>query len=121
MRLARLSSALILATGCLLEAPAAAALTPPKVVDLDRPGSLEALAQVNPDHYAKVERILADVARHPPEPVPRWMKAEFGADGVSFPSLLKTSDPPKRSLSFTLDETRYEAVITVPARWSFAR
>jgi len=89
-------------------------------VDLNAPGAIESLARQNPDHYAKIERILADVARRPPETVPRWMNAEFGAQGVSFPRVLKTSDPPKRSLSFTLDATRYEAVVTVPARWSFA-
>jgi hypothetical protein len=49
------------------------------------------------------------------------MNAEFGARQVSFSSLLKTSDPAQRSLSFTLDDTRYEAVVRVPARWSFAR
>ena len=49
------------------------------------------------------------------------MNTEFGAQQVRFPSLLKTSDPAQRSLSFTLDETRYETVIRVPARWSFAR
>jgi hypothetical protein len=94
---------------------------PPVVVDLGKPGALEALALDNPDHYVKIERILADVTRLPPETVPRWMNTEFGAQQVRFPSLLKTSDPAQRSLSFTLDETRYEAVVRVPARWSFGR
>jgi hypothetical protein len=94
--------------------------TPP-VVDLGKPGALEALARDNPDHFVKIERILADVTRRPPEAVPRWMNTEFGAQQVRFPSLLKTSDPAQRSLSFTLDATRYEAVIRVPTRWSFAR
>ena len=94
---------------------------PPPVVDLGRPGVLEALARDNPDHYVKIERILTEVARQPPETVPRWMSAQFGAERVTFPALLKTSDPAQRSLAFTLDETRYEAVIRVPARWSFGR
>lgn len=89
----------------------------PPVVDLGQPGVLEALARDNPEHYAKIERILADVTRRPPETVPRWMNTEFGAQQVRFPSLLKTSDPAQRSLSFTLDDTRYEAVVRVPTRW----
>jgi hypothetical protein len=114
--------------GALVAAPAGASREiprrsgmPPVVVDLGKPGTLAALARDNPDHYVKIERILADVTRQPPETVPRWMNTEFGAQQVSFPSLLKTSDPAQRSLSFTLDETRYEAVIRVPTRWSFAR
>ena len=93
----------------------------PHVVDLDDPGAIEALARDNPDHYVKIEQILAEVTRQAPETVPRWMNARFGAERVSFPALLKTSDPPQRSLAFTLDETRYEAVVRVPARWSFGR
>jgi len=89
-------------------------------VDLNAPGAIESLARRNPEHYAKIEKILADVARQPQEAVAQWMKAEFGAEDVSFPQLLMTSDPPKRNLSFALDKTRYEVVVQVPTRWSFA-
>jgi hypothetical protein len=91
------------------------------VIDLNVPGAMDALAQDNPAHYAKIERILADVSRHPPETVPQWMKSEFGAEQVSDLSLLKTSDPAQRSLSFTLERTRYEVTLRVPTRWSFAQ
>jgi hypothetical protein len=90
------------------------------VIDLNAPGAIDALARDNPDHYAKIEKILADVSRRPPESVPRWMKSEFGAEQVNYPSLLKTSDPAQRSLSFTLERTRYEVTLRVPTRWSFA-
>jgi hypothetical protein len=93
----------------------------PAVVDLNQPGAVQALARDNPDHYAKVRKILADVSTRSPGTVPQWMTAEFGARDVSFPWLLKTSDPAKRSLSFTLDRTRYEAVVQVPTRWRFAK
>jgi hypothetical protein len=89
----------------------------PAVVDLNAPGAIESLARDNPDHHAKVLKILADVAKQSPESVRQWMHAEFGARDVSFPALLKTSDPAKRSLSFVLDRTRYEAVVQVPTRW----
>ena len=91
----------------------------PAVIDLNEPGAIDSLARDNPDHHAKVRKILADVARLPPETVPQWMNAEFGARDVSFPALLKTSDPAKRSLSFVLEGTRYEAVVQVPTRWRF--
>ena len=91
----------------------------PAVVDLDEPGAIESLARDNPDHYAKVRKILADVGTRPPQSVPQWMNAEFGAREVTFPALLKTSDPAKRSLTFVLDRTRYEAVVRVPTRWRF--
>ena len=90
------------------------------VIDLNAPGAMDALAQDNPAHYAKVEKILADISRRSPESVPRWMKSEFGAEHVTFPALLKTSDPAQRSLSFTLQTTRYEVTLRVPTRWSFA-
>ena len=90
------------------------------VIDLNAPGAMGALARDNPAHYATIEKILADVSRLPPESVPRWMKSEFGAEQVSFPLLLKTSDPAQRSLSFTLETTRYEVTLRVPTRWSVA-
>jgi hypothetical protein len=108
------------AIGALL-AVAPLAYAGPAVVDLNAPGAIESLARDNPDHHAKVLEILADVATRPPETVPQWMKAQFGARDVRFPWLLMTSDPAKRSLSFTLDRTRYEAVVQVPTRWRFAK
>ena len=110
----------ILAVGASL-AGAPLAHAGPGVIDLDEPSAIESLARDNPDHYAKIRKILADVAKRSPEAVPQWMNAEFGARDVSFPALLKTSDPAKRSLSFVLDRTRYEAVVQVPTRWRFDR
>jgi len=37
----------------------------------------------------------------------------FDARNVSYAPILLTSDPPKRRLSFALDDTRYEAVVTL--------
>ena len=120
MRRQALAALSMLAIGAmpLVARPAHAA---PAVVDLDQPGAVESLARDNPDHYAKVRRILANVGTRSPATVPQWMKAEFDARDVSFPWLLKTSDPAKRSLSFTLDATRYEAVVQVPTRWRFVK
>ena len=80
---------------------------------------MEALARSNPDHHAMVKRILAEVQQREPHSVQSWMKTDFGADQIEYAPLLKTSDPPKRYLAFTLDKTRYEVVL-VEARtpWS---
>jgi len=78
----------------------------PRAVDLDAPGVLEALARSNPTHFVVIQRILA-------EDVPRWLRASFNAQSVIYQPIVLTSHPPKRRLSFTLDDTRYIAVITL--------
>lgn len=88
-----------------------------RIVDLDTPGSMETLARENPDHYAKVRRIVEEIPLRPPDTVPLWLKTEFGADEAIFVGLLKTSNPAKRTLSFRLENTRYEAVFTEVSRW----
>jgi len=91
----------------------------PRYVDLNVAGSMEALARDNPRHHAKVAQILAEVQRREPNTVARWMKAEFGANDVEYMPLLKTSDPAKRYLAFTLESTRYEVLLVeARTRWS---
>jgi hypothetical protein len=84
-----------------------------RVVDLDEPGALEALQRSNPTHHEKVQKILADLPRQPERAVPRWMQTSFDARDVSYRPVLLTSNPPKRRLSFALDDTRYEILLTV--------
>jgi|SRR5258706_2567546 len=84
-------------------------------IDLDKPGAMEELARANPEHHTKVQRILAEVQLHRIDAVPQWLKAEFDADNIRyFGSMLKTSYPAKRYLSFTLGETGYSAVLLLP-------
>jgi len=45
--------------------------------------------------------------------VPRWLQASFNARDISYQPIVLTSHPPKRRLSFALDDTRYVAVITL--------
>jgi hypothetical protein len=92
---------------------AAAADGPPRSVDLDRPGTMEALARDHPAHHAKIEQIVAGVLHRPERDVPRWLQASFGAHDVSFAPIVLTSAPPKRRLSFALDGTRYVTVLTL--------
>ena len=85
----------------------------PRGVDLDAPGALEALARNNPTHFAVIQRILAEAGARRDAEVPRWLRASFNAQSVIYQPIVLTSHPPKRRLSFTLDDTRYVAVITL--------
>jgi hypothetical protein len=96
-------------------------------VNLDVPGALDALARDNPQHYTKVREIMAEVQKQPDSAVPQWMRTRFDARDVDYGPLLLVTDPPKRRLSFTIDEVRYRSTVTLtnwkaqrmPARWTF--
>lgn len=84
-----------------------------RIVDIDAPGALDALARDNPRHYEKVREIISEVQKQPDSEVPRWMRARFDARGVIYGPLLLVTDPPKRHLSFTIDEIRYKTIVTL--------
>jgi hypothetical protein len=111
MRSTLLSLGLALAAALALDVAAAA---PDKLVYLDGGAALAQLRATNPNHYARAQRILgaaSELCRPRPEDV---TFARFDARGVYCARmLLKTSNPPKRQLSFTLDDTRYIALVVV--------
>lgn len=82
-------------------------------IDLNEPGALEALQLSNPTHYTKVEKIMEGLLQRRDADVPRWIQASFDGHDVRYAPILMTSDPPKRRLSFALDATRYEVVVTL--------
>lgn len=84
------------------------ALAGPATVDLRDAGALERLREDNPAHYAAIRQILAGLAEKPDRVEGDWLQATFDAREVELSRLLlKTSDPPRQRLSFTLDATRY--------------
>jgi hypothetical protein len=87
--------------------------TPTPTINLNEPGALGALEHSNPRHYEKIRKILDGVVRQTESGVTHWIRATFDARNVSYAPVLLTSAPPKRRLSFALDDTRYEAVITL--------
>lgn len=98
---------------------------PRETIYLQGERDLAQLAAANPDHYARAQRVMAaanELCRAKP---PQVEFAASRARGVScLPMLLKTSNPPKRQITFTLDTTRYIALVTVtasPPRLSPAR
>ncbi len=84
-----------------------------RTVDIDARGALAALEQSNPGHYEKVRRILTDIVDRREGDVPRWMQATFAAQDVRYAPVVLTSNPPRRRLSFVLDTTRYQAIVTL--------
>ena len=88
------------------------------LIDLIVPGNLEAVDRNHPDHFAKIQRILAEVPRQPPNEhaVATWMRTQFDARDIRYTDLVMTSLPPKKRLAFSLDDTGYVAVVTL-AGW----
>jgi len=85
----------------------------PATINLNEPGALEALQRDNPAHYQTVRQILANILQQPESQVPRWLRTTFNAKDVRYLRVLLTSDPPKRDLAFTLDDTRYQTRLTL--------
>ena len=110
-----MSKLLTIASLILLWAGAALAgdVTLRQAIDLDQPGALELLQQSNPAHYEKVRQIIAGIVAQPDAAVPGWMLTNFNARGVNYALIEMTSYPPKRRLSFALDDTRYSIVVTL--------
>ncbi len=89
---------------------AATVATPTREINLDRPGALEALSDSNPAHYAKVLVILRVSQMESCEHVPQVLKTHEGlavGDVRCESFMLLTSYPPKRHMTFVLDDVRY--------------
>ncbi len=87
--------------------------SPARTIDLDRPWALAAVQRFNPAHYEKILKILDGIPRRCYAAVPRWITANFGAREATYGLIELTTFPPIRHVSFTLDDTRYEAMVTV--------
>ena len=86
-------------------------LRPP--VQLNSAADLNRLRETNPDHYARATRLMtaANTLCKPGEP----KLQNTDARDISCDMRLLTSNPPKRALSFTLDNTHYVAIVTITA------
>jgi hypothetical protein len=103
VRLARVAIALAV-SGCALAAEGATSRT----VDLRDPHALEQLRQTNPAHFEKIHRVLAGLQEEPRRAEGDWLQVTFNARDVDLSRyLIRTSNPPKQVLQFTLDDVRY--------------
>ena len=101
----------LMAILCWVSAVAAGDVPRRHTVDLDAPGTIEAVRAANPSHYDRIVKIIEGVLHQPDPTVPRWAEVNFNARDVTYTPVVMTSHPPKRRLSFILDDTRYETVV----------
>jgi hypothetical protein len=91
---------------------------PPKVyklVSLNRDGALEALKSSNPDHYAIAQRLIKAAGQICAPGAPQTQAAVYQANDVSCTAgVWYESNPPKRMLTFRVDNTVYEMLVSVP-------
>jgi hypothetical protein len=102
--------AMLTAAAAWAQPPASA----PRVVYLQGLQDMEKLKAANPDHYARAERIIAasdELCKPGPDQIEY---VQFAAKDISCQGmLLRTSNPPKRQIGFTLDDVRYVALVTL--------
>ena len=85
----------------------------PHVVDLRAPHALEQLEKANPAHFEKIQQVLAGLREQPKRAEGDWLQVSFNARDVDLSRhLIKTSNPPKQLLRFTLDDVRYIMYVT---------
>ena len=108
MSVHRLTLGLVAFVGLLALEAFGPAVAGPETVDLRDAAALERVREENPAHYAAIRQILAGLAEKPERVEGDWLQATFDAREVELSRLLlKTSNPPRQQLSFTLDTTRY--------------
>ena len=108
MSVHRLTLGIVALAGLLVLVAVGPAVAGPETVDLRDAAALERVREENPAHYAAIRQILAGLAEKPERVEGDWLQATFDAREVELSRmLLKTSNPPRQQLSFTLDTTRY--------------
>ncbi len=108
-----LTAALPLTVSAQVPATSVPAQPPPKVIYLYGPADLEQLRESNLAHYLRAEKILAaanEICRPKPD---QTFLARFDSDPHCLAMFWKTSFPPKKQLSFRLDDVQYVALVTV--------
>jgi hypothetical protein len=105
------------AGACLAQVPAKPL---PRTVYLYGAADLDHLRDTNFNHYLRAQKVLAaanEICR--PGKQTTYFARFGGTDPRCLAMLWKTSNPPKKQLTFTLDDDHYVALVTVtdnPAR-----
>jgi hypothetical protein len=87
-----------------------------RTIDLDHTGALEILATDNPQHYQKVVEIIQVAREVSCQSLPEILQVRFDAASVhGTGQLILLSHPPKRRLSFQLDDTAYVTNVVLPS------
>jgi hypothetical protein len=85
----------------------------PNLVDLQRPGALDAVARENPKHYREILEITRVASEVSCDTGLRMLPVPAGDRMTCAAMAIMTSDPPKRSITFQLDDVRYRAIVTL--------
>ena len=79
-----------------------------RFIDLRNPQALAELKQSNPAHFEKIQQILSGLQEQPERAEGDWLQTNFNARDVNLSRfLVRTSNPPKQVLQFTLDDVCY--------------
>jgi hypothetical protein len=85
-----------------------------RVVYLNGPEAMAELEKTNPRHYEIARLILASGPKLCEPGAPRVYQLHMGADEITCSNfLLRTSNPPKKQISFELEDAVYIALIVV--------
>ncbi len=87
----------------------------PRVIHIDDASDLALIKVTRPEHYRKIQKILADIQDQSEGKVGKWLQTTFDAREISYKPLLLVTAPPQRRLSFRLDDARYAGVIIMTA------
>ena len=85
-----------------------------RFVSLNRDGALEALKVSHPGHYAIAQRLIRAAGQICAPGAPQTQATRYQADDVACAaSVWYESNPPKRMLTFRVDDTVYEILVSV--------
>jgi hypothetical protein len=85
-----------------------------RVVYLNGPEAMAELERINPKHYEIAKLILASGPKLCEAGAPRVYQLHMGADEITCSNfLLRTSNPPKKQISFELEDAVYIALVVV--------
>jgi hypothetical protein len=85
-----------------------------RVVYLNGPDAMAELEKSNPKHFEIATKILAAGPQLCDVGAPRVYQAYMGAEEITCSSfLLRTSNPPKKQISFELEDATYIALVEV--------
>jgi hypothetical protein len=74
---------------------------------------LDELKKSNPDHYARIQKVMAASSELCAPSGARLWQAIGISNGSCSAMTLKMSNPPKRDIGFLIDDTWYVALVTV--------
>jgi hypothetical protein len=69
--------------------------------------AMKQLSETSPDTFAKAASLLREIDCRPARGAAEWAKAKFGADNLVHSATMTLSQPPKRSISFTIGNTGF--------------